>query len=88
MSAILIFAVTAILALVVGRYADRRGLVIASLVVLVGSAIVLADFYDGMSFVLFLVLNVALFEIVVVCMMLFAPAVGRDRRLRLRRMLS
>jgi hypothetical protein len=71
---IVIAAVTAAIAFVVGRYAGRRGLIIASLVVLAGSAIVLASRYDGFSYVIFVILNVAIFEIVAVFTMLVLPA--------------
>lgn len=73
MDVITIAAVTAALALAVGRYVDRRGLIIASLAVFAGSAIVLAGSYDGMTYVLFLGLNVAIFEVLAVGMMLFLP---------------
>ena len=69
----MIAIVTALLALVVGRYAGRRGLIVASLLVCVGSAIILAGRYEGLAYALFLVLNVAIFEIVAVSVMLFFP---------------
>lgn len=71
---IIIATVTALLALVVGRYAGRRGLIAASIAVFVGSAIILAGQYEGVTYVLLLVLNVAIFEILAVSMMLFFPA--------------
>lgn len=70
---IVIATVTALFALVVGRYAGRRGLIVASLLVCAVSAIVLAGQYDGLAYALFLVLNVAIFEIVAVSVMLFFP---------------
>jgi hypothetical protein len=71
---ILIATVTALLALFVGRYAGRRGLIAASIVVFLGSAVILAGQYEGLTYVLFLVLNVAIFEILAVSMMLFFPS--------------
>ncbi len=71
---LLIVTITAIIAVVIGRYAGRRGLIGASLAVCAGSAIILAGQYEGMTYLLLLVLNVALFQILAVSMMLFFPA--------------
>jgi hypothetical protein len=71
---ITIAAVTAVLALLVGRFIGRVGLVIASIVVLAASAALLWEQYDGLSYVLLVILNVAIFQILAVCMMLFWPS--------------
>jgi hypothetical protein len=71
---LILATVTALLALVVGRYAGRRGLIVASIAVFAGSAVILASQYEGLTYVLFLVLNVAIFEILAVSTMLFFPS--------------
>lgn len=76
---LLVAAITAIIAVAVGRYVDRRGLIIATLVVLAGTAIVLAGRYGIVAYVLFIALNVAIFEVIAVAMMLFLPAAAREK---------
>lgn len=71
---IVIAAVTAVLALAVGRYLGRRGLILASLLVFIGTCAVLYGRYDGVAYVFNVILNVAIFEVLAVAMMLFRPA--------------
>ena len=71
---VLIAAVTAVLGIAVGRYGGRRALIVTSLVVLGATAFFLYGSHDGMSYLLLVVLNVSLFEIVAVSAMLFFPA--------------
>jgi hypothetical protein len=72
---IVIAAVTAVLALAVGRYLGRRGLILASLLVFMGTCVILFGRYEGGAYVFNVILNVAIFEILAVAMMLFRPAV-------------
>jgi len=71
---IVIIAVTAVLALAVGRYVGRRGLIFCSIIVFAVTALLLMSRYDGLTYVFFLALNVAIFEVLAVTMMLFLPA--------------
>jgi uncharacterized membrane protein len=70
----LVAAVTAVLGLAVGRYAGRRGLFVASIAVLAGTAYALAGHFGGTAYVLLVILNLAIFEVIAVSMMLFRPA--------------
>lgn len=72
---IVIAAATAVLALAVGRYLGRRGLILASLLVFVGTCAVLYGRYEGAAYVFYVILNLAIFEVLAVAMMLFRPAV-------------
>ena len=70
---ITIAAITAVLALLAGRFIDRRGLIVASILVLAVTAFLLAGKHDGLTYVLLVILNVAIFQIIAVCMMMFWP---------------
>jgi hypothetical protein len=71
---ITIAAVTAVLALIAGRYIGRGGLIVGSVLVLAATAFLLWGQHDGLSYVLLVILNVAIFQILAVCMMLFWPS--------------
>jgi len=71
---LILATITAALGIIVGRYADRRGLIAASIAVCVGTAVFLAGRQEGLSYLLYLVLNVTLFQVLAVSMMLFWPA--------------
>ena len=70
---ITIATITAILALLAGRFIGRRGLIVASILVLAATAFLLAGRHDAPTYVLLVILNVAIFQIIAVCMMLFWP---------------
>jgi hypothetical protein len=74
---ILLVVCTFILAVLVGRHTNARGLIVASTAVLLGSVVVLAPQNDGFALWLLTVLNVAVFEIIAVTLMLLLPSVHR-----------
>ena len=74
---IVVLICTSVLAFLVGRHTNVRGLIVASAAVFFASAVILAQIYDGVALWLLTALNVATFEIVAVTLMLLLPSVHR-----------
>lgn len=74
---VVVLICTFVLAFLVGRHTNARGLVVASAAVLFASTAVLAQMYSGVALWLLIALNVAAFEIVAVALMLLLPSVHR-----------
>ena len=74
---VVVLICTFVLAFLVGRHTNARGLVLASAAVLFASAAILTQMYDGVALWLLTMLNVATFEIVAVALMLLLPSVHR-----------